>query len=112
MIAGIEISPDGNTVYAFAVPNSAGQSESGFIIKSMDGGKTWTKTDGQITGAVFVSKFAFGNNGEVYVAVTQDSTETDLASSVFSSKDDGKTRTLEGTNNNKLLERISPQSRF
>jgi hypothetical protein len=106
MIAGIEISPDGNTVYAFAVPNAAGQTESGFIMKSIDGGKTWTKTDGQITGAVFVSKFAFGNNGEVYVAVTQDSTETDVASSVFSSKDDGKTWTLEGTNNNKLLERI------
>lgn len=104
MIAGIEISSDGNTAYAFAVPNSAGQTESGFIIKSMDGGKTWTKTDGQITGAVFVSKFAFGNNGEVYVAVTQDSMETDVASSVFSSKDDGKTWTLEGTNNNKLLE--------
>lgn len=95
---------DGKIAYVFAVPNSAGQSNSGFIIKSMDGGNTWSKTDGQITGAIFVSKFAFGNNGEVYVAVTQDSTETDVASSVFSSKDGGKTWTLEGTNNNKLVE--------
>lgn len=39
MIAGIEISSDGKTTYAFADPNSSGQSESGFIIKSMDGGK-------------------------------------------------------------------------
>lgn len=48
--------------------------------------KTTTKSDGQITGEVFVSKFALGNNGEVYVAVTLDSMETDVASSVFSSK--------------------------
>ena len=105
MVTGIDISSDGKIAYAFAVPNSAGQSNTGFIIKSMDGGNTWSKTDGQITGAIFVSKFAFGNNGEVYVAITQDSTETDVASSVFSSKDGGKTWTLEGTNNNKLLER-------
>jgi photosystem II stability/assembly factor-like uncharacterized protein len=105
MVTGIDISSDGKIAYAFAVPNSAGQSDSGFIIKSMDGGNTWSKTDGQITGVVFVSKFAFDNNGKVYVTVTQDSTETDVASSVFSSKDDGKTWTLEGTNNNKLLEK-------
>jgi hypothetical protein len=106
MIAGIGISLDGNTAYAFAIPNSAGQTENGIIIKSKDGGKIWTKTDAQITGSVFVSKFAFGNKGEVYFAVTQDSMETDVASSVFSSKDGGKTWTLEGTNNNKLLEKI------
>jgi len=105
MVTGIDISSDGKIAYAFAVPNSASQSNSGFIIKSMDGGNTWSKTDGQITGAIFVSKFAFGNNGEVYVAVTQDSTETEVASSVFSSKDGGNNWVLEGTNNNKLVEK-------
>ena len=105
MVTGVEISSDGKIVYAFVAPSQTDENRTGYIIKSNDGAKTWTKTDGQIDGAVFVSKFAFGNIGEVYVTVTQDSIETGVASSVFSSNDDGKTWTLEGTNNNKLLVR-------
>ena len=50
-----------------------------------------------------VSKFAFDSNGDVYTVLIQDNVETGVASSVYSSNDDGKTWTLEGTNNNKLL---------
>lgn len=103
MVIGIEISSDGKTAYAFAVSNPNSDIGNGYIIKSTDGGKTWTKTDGQIAGVQFVSKFASGNNGEIYVAVIQNSKETGVASSVFSSNDDGKTWMLEGTNNNKLF---------
>lgn len=103
MVTGIEISSDGKTVYAFAVPNQPDGTGNGYIIKSADGAKSWTKTDGQIPGAQFVSKFAFDSNGEIYAALIQDSTETGVASSVYSSNDDGKSWTLEGTNNNKLL---------
>lgn len=103
MVTGIEISSDGKTVYAFAVPNPTSENENGYILTTTDGGKTWAKTDGQIAGVQFVSKLAFGNNGEIYAAVIQDSKETGVASSVFSSNDDGKTWMLEGTNNNKLF---------
>lgn len=106
MITGIEISPDGKTVYGFAVPNqpdNTSEEEEGYIIKSTDGAKTWTKTDGQIPGVQFVSKFAFDNDDEVYTALIQDSAQSGVASSVYSSNDDGNTWTLEGTNNNKLL---------
>ena len=102
MVTGIEVAPDGKTSYAFAVPNQPNETSTGYIIKSTDGAKTWTKTDGQIPGAQFVSKFALGNNGDVYTALIQDSTETGVASSVYSSNDDGKTWTLEGTNNKSL----------
>jgi len=103
MVTGIEVAPDGKTSYAFAVPNQPNETGNGYIIKSTDGVKTWTKTDGQIPGAQFVSKFAFDNNGVIYAALIQDSTETGVASSVYSSDDDGKTWAVEGTNNDKLL---------
>lgn len=102
MVTGIEISPDGKTAYAFVAPNQDDGNKSGYIIKSTDGAKTWTKTDGQINGAVFVSKFAFGNDGEIYTALIQDSPQIGVAASVFSSNDDGKTWKLEGTNNKSL----------
>jgi photosystem II stability/assembly factor-like uncharacterized protein len=103
MITGIELSQDGKTVYAFVVQNEADEAgNNGYIIKSTDGAKTWTKTEGQIPGAQFVSKFAFDSNGDVYVALIQDSIDTGVASSVYSSNDDGSIWTLEGTNN-KLL---------
>lgn len=103
MVTGIEISPDGKTSYAFAVPNQPNEIGNGYILKSTDGAKTWTKTNGQIPGAQFVSKFTFDNNGVIYAALIQESTETGVASSVYSSNDDGKTWILEGTNNDKLL---------
>lgn len=102
VMTGIEISPDGKTAYAFAVPNQADETGNGYIIKSTDGAKSWTKSSGQIPGAQFVTKFAFDSNGDVYTTLIQDSTETNVASSVYSSNDDGNTWTLEGTNN-KLL---------
>jgi photosystem II stability/assembly factor-like uncharacterized protein len=99
MVTGIEISPDGKTVYAFVVPNQSNETDEGYIIKSVDGAKTWAKTDGQIPGVQFVSKFAFDNDGYVYAALIQDSAQTGVASSVFSSNDGGATWTLQGTNN-------------
>jgi hypothetical protein len=71
MIAGIEITPDGKTAYAFAVPHSTNETVNGYIVKSTDGGKTWVRTDGQIMATQFISKFAFGNNGIVYAALIQ-----------------------------------------
>ena len=55
-------------------------------------------------GAQFVSKFAFGNNGIIYAALIQNNEKTGVASSLYSSNDDGKTWLLEGTNNKKLVE--------
>jgi hypothetical protein len=97
IVSGLEISHDGKTAYAFVIPN---QDENGFVIKSSDGTNTWTKTDGQVNGAKFASRFAFGNSGEVYVIVNQDANDGkgSIASSVYSSNDKGKTWTLEGTN--------------
>jgi hypothetical protein len=103
MITGIELSSDGKTAYAFVAPNEAEEAGNNkYIIKSTDGAKSWTKTSGQIPGAQFVSKFAFDSNGDVYTALIQDSTQSGVASSVYSSNDDGSTWMLEGTNN-KLL---------
>ena len=103
MVTGIEVAPNGKTAYAFAVPNQPDETSEGYIIKSTDGAKTWIKTDGQIPGVQFVSKFAFDKDDEIYAAVIQDSEETGVASRVFSSPNNGKNWTLEGTNNNKSL---------
>lgn len=103
MVSGLEISSDGKMAYAFVVPSESEEnSKNGYIIKSTDGAKTWSKTDGNIDGAVFISKFAFGQEGEIYATVTQDSKETGVASSVFRSDNEGKNWTIEGTNS-KLL---------
>jgi len=108
MVTGIEISQDGKTAYAFVVPNQPDEtSEEGYIIKSIDGAESWAKTDGQIPGVQFVSKFAFDNNGDVYAALIQDNIQTGVASSVYSSKDSGMTWMLQGTNNNLLPNTIS-----
>lgn len=105
MVTGIEISSDGKTLYSFVAPkqDSNNGDESGYIIKSTDGAKTWTKTEGQINGVQFVSKFVFGNNNDVYVALIQDIENIGVSSSVYSSNNGGKSWKLEGTNNNKLL---------
>ena len=95
MIIGIEIS-HGKTTYAFVVPNQPDGSGNGYIIKSIDGAKSWTKTSGQILGTQFVSKFAFDDNGKIYVAPIQDSQETGVASSVYSSNDGGDNGRLKG----------------
>lgn len=105
MVTGLEISSDGNTLYAFIAPNQDNNNgdKSGYIIKSTDGAKTWIKTEGQINGIQFVNKFAFGNNNNVYGTLIQDIENIGVSSSVYSTNDGGKSWKLEGTNNNKLL---------
>ncbi len=97
MVTGIEISPDGKTIFVFVAPppNPSNGEAQGYIIKSTDGANTWAKTEGQINGVQFVSKFAFDNGGKTYAALIQNSAETDVASSVCSSSDNGKTWLLE-----------------
>lgn len=102
MVTGIEISSDGKTVFAFVAPNQSKGEFEGIIVKSIDGGSTWTETEGQIPGVVFVSKFGFDNNGKIYAVLTQDGIDTGVASSVYSSSDHGLTWSLEGTNNKSL----------
>ena len=105
MVTGIEIFSDGKTIFAFVAPpspNSNTGEAQGYIIKSIDGAKTWTKTEGQISGTQFVSKFVFDNDGKIYVALIQNSNEMGVASSVYSSDDNGKTWLLAGTNNEVL----------
>jgi hypothetical protein len=95
VVTGLGLSSDtGKIAYAFVIP---GQGEDGYVIKSIDGAKTWAKTDGQINGAKYLGKFEFGKNGEVYAPVNQE-TPNGAASSVYSSNDEGKTWLLEGTN--------------
>ncbi len=95
VLTGLGTSSDnGKIAYAFVIPS---QGEDGYVIKSTDGAKTWAKTDGQINGAKYLGKFAFGKNGEVYATVNQE-TPNGIASSVYSSNDEGKTWLLEGTN--------------
>ncbi len=95
VVTGLGTSPEnGKIAYAFVIP---GQGEDGYIIKSTNGAKTWAKTDGQINGAKYLGKFAFGKNGEVYATVNRE-TPDGTASSVYSSSDEGKTWLMEGTN--------------
>ncbi len=95
VVTGLGMSSEnGKIAYAFVIP---GQGEDGYIIKSVDGANTWAKTEGQINGAKYLGKFAFGKNGEVYATVNQE-TPDGTASSVYSSNDEGKTWLLEGTN--------------
>lgn len=95
VVTGFGTSYDnGKIAYAFVIPS---QGEDGYMIKSTDGAVTWAKTDGQINGAKYLGKFAFGKNGEVYATVNQE-TPNGVASSVYSSNDEGKTWLLEGTN--------------
>lgn len=81
-------------MYAFVSP---GQGD-GHITKSLDLGKTWSKTDGQVSGARGAWKFA-GGDGEVYTILIQRTIFGSTASSVYKSTDGGASWTLEGTNN-------------
>jgi photosystem II stability/assembly factor-like uncharacterized protein len=84
-----------NTLYAFVIPES---DDDGYIVKSTDGAKTWTKTSGQIPGAKAAWKFSFSRTGEVFTIVNQDAPSGGIASSVYRSNDDGASWILEGTN--------------
>jgi hypothetical protein len=97
---GFAAAADGrNTLYAFVIPES---NDDGYIVKSTDGAKTWTKTSGQIPGAEAAWKFSFGRTGEVYTIVNQDAPSGGVASSVYRSNDDGASWALEGTNKNTI----------
>ncbi|MBA3978437.1 MAG: hypothetical protein H0X50_09660 [Nitrosopumilus sp.] len=69
VVTGLGLSSEnGKIAYAFVMPSPG---EDGHVIKSIDGAKTWAKTDGQINGAKYLGKFAFGKNGEVYATVNR-----------------------------------------
>lgn len=105
IITGLEISSDGKTAYAFVTPGR-GNDIHGYIVKSVDGAKTWIKIIGQIEEADFIEDFEFGNNEEIYAIVNQNNAKFGMASSVYKSIDQGNNWTLEGTNNNQLLAEI------
>ena len=96
VITGIGFSSDGKTMYAFSTLDG-----NGVIVKSIDGGETMVKTQGQITDARGIWNFAPGNNGEIY-AIAAQQLPSGLAMSVYKTDDGGATWILEGTNNSEL----------
>ena len=78
--------------------------QNGYIIKSDETVKNWTKTTGQIANVKAAWKFALGQNGEMYTIVSQQTSENnDIASSVYKSIDSGNSWILEGTNRENIL---------
>jgi len=90
---------DENTIYAFVSP----QQGDGHIVKSIDGGNTWTKTQGQIAGVKAMFNFAAGRSGEVYAIGYQQTTLGGVAMNAYKSSDGGASWTLEGTNNKSIV---------
>jgi len=90
---------DSNTVYAFV----DSQQGNGYIVKSTDGGNTWTKTQGQIAGVKALFNFEAGRSGEVYAIGYQQTTLGGAAMNVYKSNDGGASWVLEGTNNKSIL---------
>ncbi|HJT83520.1 MAG TPA: hypothetical protein VJ697_03470, partial [Nitrososphaeraceae archaeon] len=73
-----------NDLFAFVLPNPKDGSninQNGYIIKSDETVKNWTKTDGQIPNAKTAWKFTLGQNGEIYTIVSQQLSDNDIASS-------------------------------
>lgn len=96
VITGIGFSSDGKTMYVFSTLDG-----NGMIVKSIDGGNTMVKTQGQITDARGIWNFAPGRNGEIY-AITAQQVASGTAMSVYRTDDGGATWVLEGTNNSEL----------
>lgn len=74
-----------NELFAYVMPNTAEEgndNQNGYIIKSDESGKNWTKTNGQIPNVKAAWKFALGQNGEMYIIVSQQTSQNDIASSV------------------------------
>jgi len=98
-----------NELFAYVMPNTAAEegsdnnNENGYIIKSDESGKNWTKTNGQIPDVKAAWKFALGQNGEMYTIVSQQTPQNDIASSVYKSIDNGNTWILEGTNREDII---------
>ncbi|MDW3627180.1 MAG: hypothetical protein QOK72_11095 [Nitrososphaeraceae archaeon] len=96
-----------NELFAYVMPNTASEegnnNENGYIIKSDESGKNWTKTNGQIPNVKAAWKFASGQNGEMYTIVSQQTPQNGIASSVYKSIDNGNSSILEGTNRENIL---------
>jgi photosystem II stability/assembly factor-like uncharacterized protein len=93
-------------LFAYVMPNTAEEgndNQNGYIIKSDESGKNWTKTNGQIPNVKAAWKFALGQNGEMYTIVSQQTSQNDIASSVYKSIDNGNSWILEGTNRENIL---------
>ena len=107
-ITGLGFNQD-NELFAYVMPNSLSEegsdnnNENGYIIKSDESGKNWTKTNGQIPDVKSAWKFALGQNGEIYTIVSQQTPQNDIASSVYQSIDNGNTWILEGTNREDII---------
>ena len=95
-----------NELFGYVMPNTASEegnnNENGYIIKSDEQGKNWTKTNGQIPNVKAAWKFALGPNDEIYTIVSQQISQNDIASSVYKSIDDGNSWILEGTNREQI----------
>jgi photosystem II stability/assembly factor-like uncharacterized protein len=104
VVTGLGFNQD-NELFAFVMPNTEGNdnNENGYIIKSDESGKNWTKTNGQIPNVKAAWKFALGPNGEIYTIVSQQISQNDIASSVYKSIDNGNSWILEGTNRENIL---------
>ena len=95
-----------NELFAYIIPNPKDGSninQNGYIIKSDETVKNWTKTDGQIPNAKTAWKFTLGHNGEIYTIVSQQLSDNDIASSIYKSIDNGSSWILEGTNKESIL---------
>lgn len=96
VVTGIGFSSDGKTMYAFSTLDG-----NGMIVKSIDGGNTMVKTQGQIIDARGIWNFAPGRDGEIY-AITAQQIASGIAMSVYKTENGGSTWILEGTNNSEL----------
>jgi len=105
-ITGLGFNQD-NELFAYVMPNTAAEegndNQNGYIIKSDESGKNWTKTNGQIPNVKAAWKFASGQNGEMYTIVSQQTAQNDIASSVYKSIDNGNSWILEGTNRKDII---------
>jgi len=96
VITGLGFSNDGKTMYVFSTLDG-----NGMIVKSIDGGDTMIKTQGQITDARGIWNFAPSSDGGIY-AITTQQLSSGIAMSVYKTDDGGSTWILEGTNNSEL----------
>lgn len=106
VVTGLGFNQD-NELFAYVMPNTAKEgsdnNQNGYIIKSDESGKNWTKTTGQIPDVKAAWKFALGHNGEMYTIVSQQTSQNDIASSVYKSIDNGNSWILEGTNREQII---------
>ena len=95
-----------NELFAYVVLPKTEQetnNQNGYIIKSDNSVNKWTKTNGQIPYVKAAWKFALGQNNEMYTIVSQQTTQNEIASSVYKSVDNGNIWILEGTNRESVI---------